>query len=662
LKIKGLLIGSAVLALMVVAYFAILAFSIKGKTDSIQRDLQSLRTLALGQQGFPLSQVPALRRDLVRLEKELVDLRRSLSLFLFLDPLLKRTSLIEPTPAQADLVLQAATDLARAAQLVLKGGEELLKLAPEGDYRLLTDKSSGQRLVDALNSAAEKFQEASSYFPSLEAKLEELESLEGGPRLTGYVEEIQGASQALKELVEVGIGASTAVRELLGMESPKNYLILAQNSYELRATGGFISGAWLITLDRGKIVRLVFHDSPDVDDLSKEYPPPPMPMYKYMLAGIWLFRDANWSPDFPTSARVAAGFYEMGQRLKVDGVIGIDDHLARELVVALGPILLEAFQETVSSSNVTSILEQGLADIGRAEAPKIAPRKFLLKVLFDKMLQKVQSGISGDDLGRIAKVMMWALKEKHLLIYLPGTEAEELLSQRNWDGALRNGEADYLQVVDSNIGYNKINHNIDQSIHYEMSWDEEGTGRAKLEISYTNTSSVKVAQCQQGTTPGGYDQWKQGCYWDYLRVYTPGGTHVEKTTYLPLPRGSLVSTLAKLDDPNYPSIHPGENGTNVIGVFFVVPPKEQLTLSFSYQLPSGVLSRTAQGAYYSLLVQKQAGTVGHPITVKIAAPPGMVVAEASPAPATIDAAAVEFRTNLRKDILFTVRFTAKASS
>ncbi len=38
---------------------------------------------------------------------------------------------------------------------------------------------------------------------------------------------------------------------------------------------------------------------------------------------LWVFRDSNWSPDFPTAARQAVALYRPGQPVSVDGVVAL---------------------------------------------------------------------------------------------------------------------------------------------------------------------------------------------------------------------------------------------------------------------------------------------------------------------------------------------------
>jgi len=55
---------------------------------------------------------------------------------------------------------------------------------------------------------------------------------------------------------------------------------------------------------------------------------------------LWTTRDANWSPDFPTSARDVAALYELNQGIGVDGVIAVDMAAAIRLLEVLTPLTL----------------------------------------------------------------------------------------------------------------------------------------------------------------------------------------------------------------------------------------------------------------------------------------------------------------------------------
>ena len=76
-----------------------------------------------------------------------------------------------------------------------------------------------------------------------------------------------------------------------------------------------------------------------------------------MGAGILMLRDANWWPDFPTSARAVNGLYEQDTGRKVDGVVAIDLYTLELLLRALGPVQVPGYDGTISSSNLETMID-----------------------------------------------------------------------------------------------------------------------------------------------------------------------------------------------------------------------------------------------------------------------------------------------------------------
>ncbi|MFH1145878.1 MAG: DUF4012 domain-containing protein, partial [bacterium] len=97
---------------------------------------------------------------------------------------------------------------------------------------------------------------------------------------------------------------------LAGYDGESNYLIMIQNSSELRPTGGFFGTYSFITMKEGKLIKFVTDNIYSLDynakDKMNKIAPPPL--QKYVKQWQWFLRDANWYPDFPTSARQVIDF------------------------------------------------------------------------------------------------------------------------------------------------------------------------------------------------------------------------------------------------------------------------------------------------------------------------------------------------------------------
>ena len=199
----------------------------------------------------------------------------------------------------APLLVEAGVEAAAAVAIPLE------RLAPLGHTleRTSSDPGARQQALLALAQARTHLQRAL-------ATRQGIDTQRLSPRVAEWVTRADAALQGLG----LALDGSLILPELLGVNGPRYYLILTQNEDEIRPTGGFISAAGLLSVEAGRITSLTFEDSYAIDDLQGHaYPDPPAPLLTYMCSELWLFRDSNWSPDFPTSARQAAEFHPMGR-------------------------------------------------------------------------------------------------------------------------------------------------------------------------------------------------------------------------------------------------------------------------------------------------------------------------------------------------------------
>ena len=175
-----------------------------------------------------------------------------------------------------------------------------------------------------------------------------LDELSPGPR--SWLTRADPYLSAFDEALSV----SLTLPRLLGgsNEGPKTYLILVQNEDELRATGGFITAVGKVVVWNGELISWDVADSYSVDDSHKTYPPAPWQMQRFMNIPIMTFRDANWSPDYPTTALWAEYLYAYTNSFSVNGVIAIDQHVLKTLLSVTGPLYVSEIDATVTADNV----------------------------------------------------------------------------------------------------------------------------------------------------------------------------------------------------------------------------------------------------------------------------------------------------------------------
>ncbi|NLD71894.1 MAG: DUF4012 domain-containing protein, partial [Chloroflexi bacterium] len=204
------------------------------------------------------------------------------------------------------------------------------------------------------------------------------------------------------------------------------------------------------------------------------------------------------------------------------------------------------------------------------------------------------------------------LDERHIQIYARDPALQGIIEAHGWAGAMAPATAgeDYLLVVDSNLGYNKVTASVSQTLDYVVSLGE-GAPHARLTLTYENRSAPRAEECdkfkQYAPT---YQDMTQGCYWDYVRVYAPPGAR--------LIAGSGGDEPVEALD---------EAGRTVFGAYLVLAPGERREVQIEYALPEEI---GADGVY-RLTAQKQGGTAAHPLQVIVEAPNAAAVASAPPA-------------------------------
>jgi len=434
-------------------------------------------------------------------------------------------------------------------------------------------------------------------------------------------------------LIETALDGAQLLPDLLGGSGRRTYILLAQNDDELRATGGFISAVGALTLDDGEIGEITFEDSYALDDFRNPYPDSPAPYLRYLGIDQWVFRDANWSPDFPTSARQAVALYQISRDLAVDGVLAVDQQALQIAVAALAPLEVEGWTEAVTGDNVVSLIRLAWSPPEEASDAEFGEwwreRKSFVGDLVGAMRARVEGAPGQVDWVALAKAVFQILDERHLQVWLADADspAVDLLAEQGWDGALRPAASDYLLVVDTNMGFNKANGLVQQSIDYQVLIDADGTAEATLTVRHVNPS-VGEAVCDHRPHYGAdYEEMMNRCYWDYLRVYAPAGSQLQSATVHPVEADLLISGQPQSGEVE---VLPEEKGKAVFASFFVLPRGQETETRFVYQLPPTAVERHEQGWRYRLLVQKQAGTRAVPLRVSLVLPPGARVEAVEP--------------------------------
>lgn len=584
------LLGLLSVVLAVVAWLGMAGYRTATDARLALADLDRLQAAA---EKPSLAALPAWQADLAALEAHLVEVQAHGRPFLWLAPRLGWLPRFGRDAVAAPALLEMAAQAAAAGRGAVDALVPLAGVLADGG-----GLDSLPALAQGLRDAAPALAEAQTRLAVAgRARAAIREPLD--PRLQRQLDRID----RLLPAAEAGLQMAAMAPGLLGMDGPRTYLILAQNSHELRATGGFISGVGVVAFDGGRITQLNVRDSYAADNWDQPHPAPPQPLSEQMGLQLWTVRDANWSPDFGQASEVARALYAQDQGVTTDGAIAVDLEAVRMLVGILGPLEVPGIDEPVTAANTIQWMKQAWQSPTTTAATVQSPqrrewlesRKDFMGELMAAALIRLERG-ADLDLIALAQTLLQMLERRHLQVSMDDPTVAALLAARGWDGGLRPPkDSDFLAVIDSNVGFNKVNAVVRPALHYSVG-RQEAALIATLVISYTHSAPAGAEPaCNRFPRYGdSYDEMTRRCYWNYLRVYVPGGSELLATE-------GLKKTATEL----------GERGTTIFAGDFVMSPGETHTVTLRYRLPAGLPT-----VPYRLFVRKQAGTDAIPLIVE----------------------------------------------
>lgn len=424
-----------------------------------------------------------------------------------------------------------------------------------------------------------------------------------GKKIKSQIQNIQNTAGQAANIIVNGKPFLQNVPYLLGMDSPRTFLILFQNDKELRPTGGFMTAYAIMKVDKAKFEPV---SSNDIYNLDAQYRPSikaPEPIIKYIkgpyvLSQNWRLRDMNWSPDFGTSMKTVTDSVASVGIKNIDGIIGVDTQLLTNLLDVIGPIGVPGFgnfsTKIDSECNCAQVIHE-LESFADVEGPIIwdpvtgkiilrPPNSDNRKKIIGPLMNSILANAFGqpkDKLPALFEAGFKSLIEKHVLFYLLDNKVEDAVANVGLGGTLRQDyKGDYLHINDANLGGRKSNLYATEDVNQDISVARDGTATKTVTITYKN--------------PQSQDGWLNSVLPTWVRIYVP--------------KGSVLITSEGLEAKADPY---EDLGYTVFAGFFQLRPEGVSKVTFQYKLPFKVSRQ------YLLLIQKQPGTDGFLYTINL---------------------------------------------
>ncbi len=573
------------------------------------------------------------------------------ALFMPIMPYLGWLPRLGPTLVAAPQLLTMADAGTEAAAYALRGLKPAIKSVQEN-----SGIASLSGAIGELSSAAPDLRQAEFLLEQVAAARAELPNEEALP---WTIRQTLPQADKYLPLALDGLALSRILPALAGADSPRRYLIIAQNQDELRPTGGFISGAGIVTVLDGQIMDLQFIDANIIDDwANKPYDAPPAPLEQFMGIQLFLFRDANFWADFPTSAEKAMELYSYGQDVTLpDGAIAVNQAFLINLITVVGVVEIPELNEQVTPANVESWIQTAWGTGEEGALGSILDRKQFIPLLANALRQKLESAPGAIDPFALATMAQEAALAKDLQIYVRDPAAASALRDVGWDGSMPvDAGSDTVMVVETNIGYNKSSVHMERHIAYTAQLQPNGSATAQMSFTFSNSLSPNGEECRHElpryTLDLVYLDLTYDCYWSYSRYYHPAGAQLLSAPSYPIP-GQFFITEQGWDGVVRPISDP--TGLTTFEDVWLIDRGKQASRQYQIQLPN-VTQTTAEGnTLYQLRLLKQAGVAPYPAQITVITPEDSRLLHTEPE-AEIDGNAAIFNATLDKDLTFSVTY------
>lgn len=407
-----------------------------------------------------------------------------------------------------------------------------------------------------------------------------------------------------------------SVLVMLGEREPKTYAILLQNSMEMRATGGFIGSIALVKVNDGWIEKMEFRDVYDFD--GQVFEPIPAPAGIDTISKNFRLRDANYWPDFPTSANQVAWFLDKQKGPGVDGVIAINDTVIKDILAILGPLPLPGTDKNVSSDSF-------LPTISYMVESKLAGKqpKEILFAFSEIFIKEVKANIFKKP--EILFSLLANLDQKNIVAFSFDQDVEDLFRKVgaageifNYENPEKNRIDDYAMLVHTSIGANKSDYFVNESIDHASTVSPDGRAENTITLQRSYTFTPEALQSLRDVFETISPLTK-----DLERILLSGDNTHYLRWYLP-----AESRDIRIEGMNSKDVSISKDlGKTVVGFTQTLKPGETKKTELHYTIGTDVDS--SKPLTYRIVAEKEPGGKNVPFSKTMKTASGTVIADYS---------------------------------
>lgn len=377
---------------------------------------------------------------------------------------------------------------------------------------------------------------------TINAYLNLLEDIE--PRIESMTTKMQtvklplGKTEMLSEYTQMLTKLTAAYKEngeylplfraFLGDGSDKLYLLAAQNSAEIRASGGFPGSMGTIRIEDGV---LTIDDFKTVYDMISVNPPTEAHItdteYLLFSGSLDYARDACYIPDFERVGEIWALAYESKNDEHIDGVISLTPVIIQKVLAYTGAVTLSDGTE-LNGDNATQMLQKDLyyKYLSNNSSYKVSNAYDYVDSLFAETAKIVMGKLVDDfDINRIAdysKIFTDGGKDRTILMWMEDETAESYVKAAGCSGALNDDSSNpEAGVFFSGANGSKLGWfvSLDTQIGDDVTINDDGSRTYDVTVTVSNDITRDDMYRAGNYIIGNYN----GQVESYLHLFAPAG-------------------------------------------------------------------------------------------------------------------------------------------
>lgn len=381
----------------------------------------------------------------------------------------------------------------------------------------------------------------------------------------------------LNDVYQEAAAFAPVVGSVLGDGGTRTYLITAQNSAEIRSTGGFPGSIAILSITDGKISMGDF--STPYDAFTQETPASVAPTENELAifspAYMNVARDTGFDPDFERVASIWAAAYSEKNGTGVDGVISVTPAMIQQILKAAGGITL-ADGTQIDGTNATKVLQHDIywnylsADVRTDQSGTIVDALFADAA--DQSFKKLLSSLKASTLSKFATSMLDGMKDREVMLYLSNADEQAAIESLGISGQLVSDAANpkigtFASIwIPSKMGwYLDIDTQVSDGVK-----NADGTTTYEVTATYRNTITAAEA-ASGGSYIMGERDYEQGDMQPFLYLYAPADGTISNLVATNTSTGTAVNFAE--------GIHDG------LQMFYIPPTGEELQRSENPLLP-----------------------------------------------------------------------------